>query len=665
MASPTKIQMRSPLKETDANLKQLNQPAKKRLFETFGTDDQAATATSSTSRQSIAKRPKIERTRSIEGAVLVSKKIALKTIEPKIPTKDLMEWQNNWRRILKNDAKIYFDTTEDPDTTSIQKKLLDKKQELLKRGFLSLGARITAFFDHSVTIVITRRENENKIYYSATDVLRYAKRHYMKIWKYEKATRFLGNLDVNLEEVAQKYSQELNEINSKSTTLSNLLQNEKLYGPNDRDPRTKRDDTHYFKYPHVYMFDLWQTWSPIIALEWKPSAFQKEDEYPYPVLKMGSFGRCPFIGDRNCNEASFKRVIKRYARDKMNKKYAINLRKLYQLQATPYPISSDDIIFLPHGNADSRNNYLRWQKWKKEMEYKASIGIDGEDSLAEVVNGFHNPDVSIDPNISNDTSIMKDVRKEMLKNDEKVNKEIEEDVSIIEITKENSQVEDIKKDSIYKEPPTPKLKRPVLASFTRQETEEFFPDDLCNSRRQSHINYEIKASGAHQSNDVATSFGNGLAPTKASVMSKNIKSLSRFVVDRKLTTPNVRKLGTGNSQRTQSTSNLARETKMTIDDKIKQQTISAIDLTAQNTTTNPTTEKITTTKDVNETTEPHKEAAVQEKKVPKNSGYCENCRVKYDSLESHIVSEKHLTFAENPINFEAIDSLIGKLKFQF
>ncbi|KAG0670519.1 hypothetical protein C6P45_002261 [Maudiozyma exigua] len=652
MVSPTKIQMRSPLKETDANLKQLNQPAKKRLFEAIGTDEQS---TASISRQTIIKKPKIERTRSIEGAVLVSKKAALKTIEPKIPTKDLIEWQNNWRRILKNDAKIYFDTTEDPETTSTQKKLLDKRQELLRRGFLSLGATITAFFDNSVTIVITRRETENKMYYSATDVLRYAKRHYMKIWKYEKATRFLGNLDIDLEEVAEKYEQEINVVNSKTTTLSNLLQNEKLYGPNDRDPRTKRDDTHYFKYPHVYMFDLWQTWSPIIALEWKPSAFQKEDEYPYPVLKFGSFGRCPFVGDRNCQETSYKRVIKRYARDKMNKKYAINLRKLYQLQASPYPISNEDIIFLPHDESDSRDSYLRWQRWKREAGYRE----DHDDhSLGDLSNENNN-----NPCISNDTSIMKEVNQEIKKITQRV--QPAEEVSINEASKNYSQLQAAKKGSVYKEPPTPKLKRPILASFTRQETEEFFPDDLCNSRKQSHINYEIKASGAHQSNDVATSFGNGLAPTKASVMSKNIKSLSRFVVDRKLTTPNVRKLGTGNSQRTQSTSNLNKETNPIVDDKNKQQTTSVIDLTAQNKISKSTPEKGNINKDTNAAAETNKETPVQTKVEPKNSGYCENCRVKYDSLESHIVSEKHITFAEDPMNFEAIDTLIGKLKFQF
>ena len=43
------------------------------------------------------------------------------------------------------------------------------------------------------------------------------------------------------------------------------------------------------------------------------------------------------------------------------------------------------------------------------------------------------------------------------------------------------------------------------------------------------------------------------------------------------------------------------------------------------------------------------------------SGYCENCRVKYECLAHHINSEKHQHFAHDDINFEAIDSLIEKL----
>jgi len=698
--------MRSPLKETDANMKHLVHPTKKRLIdqidiidvdeknllnesnsnrndndndnddhnsinneniiddnerEQINNDDNKYRNTTPERRRQVTdylvKRPKIERARSIEGAVLVSKKTVLKAIEPKVTQKDLLEWQNNWKKIMKYDSKIYFDITEDPETTIPQKRTLDKKQELLKRGFQSLGAKITSFFDNSVTIVITRRDTNNMAFLNSNDILRRAKRHYMKLWMYEKASRFLGNLDVDLDEIANTYNS-----NTATTTLSNLLQNEKLYGPNDRDPRTKRDDTHYFKYPHVYMYDLWQTWSPLITLEWKYSAVQKKNELPYPIVKGGTFGRCPFVGDRTCNENAYKRVVKRYARDKLNKNYAIKLRKLYQTQATPYPVADEDVIFLPHEQCDSKSIYYRWQMLKKGIEEPSEISFE-----RDLDNSNNSP--------SGDSKRGKSEGQNMKITEEGAYKVQSKDNLVFDSSKNmivaldtpsTKQVETShfpNKPGVYKEPPTPKLKRPVLASFTRQDTEDYFPDDLCNSKRQSHINYEIKASGVHQSNDVATSFGNGLGPTKASVMSKNIKTLSRFVVDRKLTTPSTRKLGTGKLSHSQLLNeNNAVET---INDKKVLMSKTASHSNDTNLKDDATTAQSVKVERTITNNQPPKAPVSQPKVVPKNSGYCENCRVKYDSLEIHIQSEKHITFADNSMNFEAIDTLIGKLKFQF
>lgn len=42
-------------------------------------------------------------------------------------------------------------------------------------------------------------------------------------------------------------------------------------------------------------------------------------------------------------------------------------------------------------------------------------------------------------------------------------------------------------------------------------------------------------------------------------------------------------------------------------------------------------------------------------------GYCENCRVKYDSFDEHIVSNRHRNFACNDENFKEIDDLIATL----
>lgn len=564
MASPTKqLTVRSPLKETDANQK-------------GGT---SRAATNELKRKSLdklehehgKKKMKLaERSRSIEGAVLMNKQAALKKAEQhKVTPKDLLEWQHNWRKIMRRDTKMYFDTTDFPDTSTYTKQKLDRRKELLKRAFISLGAEITSFFDTDVTIVITRRTLKSSYSLPETDVLARAQKRYMKIWNYDKATRFLKNLDVDLETLEKSK----NAITT--PTLSNLLQNEKIYGPSDRDPRARRDDIYYFKYPYVYLYDLWQTWAPLITMEWKPIDLSDSQNLPYPSIKQGSFGRCPFIGDCNCDETSARRIIKRYKRDKLNKKYALHLRLLYYRDSTPQELSESDAkpMMIPHDYYNS------------SKAYQEAVGNDDvDDSLTAQFKSKSETALIVASNKSKEFAPTQQILKPPAK-------------------------------GIWK---TPALNAQI--SLSRQETEEF-ADDLC--KRKSRIPQEIKASGMNQSNDGATSFGNGLAPTKSSVLNKNMKSLNRLVIDKKTSTRALKPLETS----------------------VISASANAIDVQKKE-------ESLKKEKKV-------VEAKKQEAKL--GGGYCENCRVKYESLERHVRSEKHQSFAQDELNFEAIDSLIEKL----
>lgn len=564
MASPTKqLTVRSPLKETDANQK-------------GGT---SRAATNELKRKSLdklehehgKKKMKLaERSRSIEGAVLMNKQAALKKAEQhKVTPKDLLEWQHNWRKIMRRDTKMYFDTTDFPDTSTYTKQKLDRRKELLKRAFISLGAEITSFFDTDVTIVITRRTLKSSYSLPETDVLARAQKRYMKIWNYDKATRFLKNLDVDLETLEKSK----NAITT--PTLSNLLQNEKIYGPSDRDPRARRDDIYYFKYPYVYLYDLWQTWAPLITMEWKPIDLSDSQNLPYPSIKQGSFGRCPFIGDCNCDETSARRIIKRYKRDKLNKKYALHLRLLYYRDSTPQELSESNArpMMIPHDYYNS------------SKAYQEAVGNDDvDDSLTAQFKSKSETALIVASNKSKEFAPTQQILKPPAK-------------------------------GIWK---TPALNAQI--SLSRQETEEF-ADDLC--KRKSRIPQEIKASGMNQSNDGATSFGNGLAPTKSSVLNKNMKSLNRLVIDKKTSTRALKPLETS----------------------VISASANAIDVQKKE-------ESLKKEKKV-------VEAKKQEAKL--GGGYCENCRVKYESLERHVRSEKHQSFAQDELNFEAIDSLIEKL----
>lgn len=676
MISPRKAMSRSPLKETDANMKQPlsingNQDgsiinSKKRSLEKLEQQQQR-------------KKLKVERTRSIEGAVLVSKP-AVKTVnESKVTPKELIEWQNNWKKIMRRDSRIYFDS-KNIDNLKL-KKNMDKRKDLLKKGFLSLGAQITQFFDTSVTIVITTRPIDNIHLLNDTDILARAKKNFMKVWNYDKAVRFLTNLDVDFDALLR------NKLPILTTpSLSNLLQNEKIYGPNDRDPRTKRDDIRYFKYPHVYLYDICQTWAPIITLEWRPQDLMDEDNLPYPTLKMGTFGRCPFIGDRNCDEISSRRILKRYQRDKLNKPYALKLRQLYQYHADTelndnnYDNNPNELLFIPHTCSDSRERYEYCFKNDRKL-------FSGVESLNNRPNDISLTNESIttkeriienDGNINNDneTNEHNNINRSENKKEQVITisdgdrNENSKPITVlcnttVDINESNNigntnstnfeQIPIIANKNgpiAWKEPPTPVLKHPSLVTLTRQETEELH-DDLCAlTKRPSKVPFEIRASGVHQSNDVATSFGNGLGPTKASVMSKNIKTLNKLV-DRKLDTTALQR-PLPNPFNDANSASLMKETNL-------KQPISKKCLSLNNIQGN-IINRILTGKQQTEVVDAPK---IIKKSVVKNSGYCENCRVKYDSLDEHVLSEKHSTFADNDTNFEAIDSLMNKLSFQF
>lgn len=677
--SPVKAATRSPLKETDSNLRagSFNEPVKEtQLLQTQELDNNNTNinnniniiTTSNNKKRSLErlelqqkKKPKAERARSIEGAVLVSKPTVLKNVQSKVTPKELLDWQNNWKKIMRRDSRIYFDTTEDNADNLKSKKSLDKKRELLKRGFLSLDAQITKFFDTNVTIVITTRSTDNLHLLNDADILSRAKKNFMKVWGYEKAFRFLSNLDVDFNAILK------NKVPVLATpTLSNLLQNEKLYGPTDRDPRTKRDDIHYFKHPYVYMYDLWQTWAPIITLEWRQQDLSDEENLPYPILKMGTFGRCPFIGDRYCIESSARRILKRYKRDQINYSYALKLRQLYQYRAIPQSynndISEEDILFIPHACQDSATRYETLVKGNASSD-KTSIIPQSSDN--DMVKSKSVPNIVI-PDLNETTSNKTQSEAkptEVINLDNTID---DPDKSIIEIKYNNeadsnnntipninnNNIDQTKDQTVWKEPITPSLKHTPLVALQRQETEDL-QDDLCaTSKRQSRVPFEIKASGAHQSNDVATSFGNGLGPTKSTVMSKNIRTLNKLV-DRKLDGP-IKKNGNCKPPINSTTPGLAR-CGSNLKHSFGREAMIDPDV-------NETQQKRKLTVQLPSNNE---NKPVVKKPVVKNSGYCENCRVKYDSLDEHIVSEKHLTFANNDLNFEAIDCLIEKLGFQF
>lgn len=171
-----------------------------------------------------------------------------------------------------SDSHIFFDGIDD---ASIEK---------VKPSLGKIGTSIETFFGTQVSHVVTRRAVEAE--YPTTDLISKAKSLDIKIWSYDKLIRFLTNLLGHTPRPSMPYGQ----------NLSRMLREEKLVGPNDRDPRTKRDDYHYFVGPYVLVWDPTYHYRSFMIKEYsKP---EEATEGDWPRLRNSTFGRSPFVDSR-------------------------------------------------------------------------------------------------------------------------------------------------------------------------------------------------------------------------------------------------------------------------------------------------------------------------------------------------------------------------------
>jgi len=123
----------------------------------------------------------------------------------------------------------------------------------------------------------------------------------MKIWAMEKLDRVLNVLFGFPAERPSLTAPSRKDTPSHSkyvetqanVDLSQLLRNERLHGPTDRDPSVISKDLHYWKGPFIYIRDWFGVTRPIIMREY-PKVQQREDG-TWPQFRSVSGGKCPFI----------------------------------------------------------------------------------------------------------------------------------------------------------------------------------------------------------------------------------------------------------------------------------------------------------------------------------------------------------------------------------
>ncbi|EMC99505.1 hypothetical protein BAUCODRAFT_82627 [Baudoinia panamericana UAMH 10762] len=224
------------------------------------------------------------------------------------------QWQRYYRRQFPTFV-IYFDNLPD-----------DVRSRTL-RQILLLGAREEKFFSKSVTHVITTRqippeltstspdedgrydvghvthnEDARKPISHGSDILTRARHLGIKIWALEKLQRMLSLLEAGAADdvgVSVTRSQvAANKVAPKPTKdadLEQLLRNEKITGPTDRDMTVAAQDMCVLQGIYIYIHDMNEQTRPVMVRDYtKP---KEKEAGKWPQFRLTGEGRCPFVDD--------------------------------------------------------------------------------------------------------------------------------------------------------------------------------------------------------------------------------------------------------------------------------------------------------------------------------------------------------------------------------
>lgn len=219
--------------------------------------------------------------------------------KPKTKWDDLIEFQSEWKSKLKSNVVVCFNELP-PRTPLGVKKNFNKNKMIFKKKFQSYGTTILPFFSKQVNLVVVDT-------YQNLQPAILAEQNNVKIWDFTKATQFFQRMGVNVPQLID-------------------VERDKI--------ETKHDDIIYFdNSPYVYLFDILQSYQPVILKRWNKSNSQN---FIYPRLYMETTETSPFQRDLDMklNPITMtNKIKKRYYRDESNKKYALKLKRLYRFNA--------------------------------------------------------------------------------------------------------------------------------------------------------------------------------------------------------------------------------------------------------------------------------------------------------------------------------------------
>ncbi|PWY83757.1 hypothetical protein BO94DRAFT_468639 [Aspergillus sclerotioniger CBS 115572] len=322
-------------------------PPKKQVVDGQEADARSPTRTRASVYQNTDSKLFLRRTNNAQPSAFERKLVAARDKErqaqmkgtrherPSAETLDsIRQWQRHYRKAFPQFV-FYFD--------SIPEDVRSK----CSRQVLALGAREEKFFSRLVTHVVTSRpippendasnapqyngeaadqapvdgtlqtvnpslleksadthlhmslKNDARREQKGMDVLHRARQMSMKIWAIEKLQRMIAA--INDSDVGGHDSHTTRNSNVAGgltrargeNDLSQVLQNELLNGPSDRNPLSVLKELVMFKGPFIYVHDMDEKTRPVMVREY-PRVTKRQDGI-WPQFRSARLGKCPFI----------------------------------------------------------------------------------------------------------------------------------------------------------------------------------------------------------------------------------------------------------------------------------------------------------------------------------------------------------------------------------
>ncbi|PHH60732.1 hypothetical protein CDD81_1314 [Ophiocordyceps australis] len=207
----------------------------------------------------------------------------------------------------------------EPATASLKQQLSAEQQpETINPSLLdrSTAARRKLLFDFRQATTASGSVADNaaaakRIKPRNNDVLHKAREMGKKIWSLDKFQTMLSVLlDTASPSASPRLSTSMRGQLSMSKglqepSLIQLLHNERLNGPSDRDPTAVNRELIYFKGPYIYVWDMDERQKPLMVREYPKVVVKSEGEWPQ-FRSVGN-GRCPFVEESETRERQRRR----------------------------------------------------------------------------------------------------------------------------------------------------------------------------------------------------------------------------------------------------------------------------------------------------------------------------------------------------------------------